>query len=243
MPPAPFFREAGSGPGVVCVHSNASTSGQWRGLMDLLAPRFHVLAADTYGAGRSPPWPQERKVALRDEVALLDPVFARAGDRFSLVGHSYGGGIALLGALVHRHRLHAMRSTSPALFSGVEHHPLLVLRRAFAPPVRIGRLRPSIRRRGTMLMTLMARFVRQMPDRVQAVRPNRGTSRSGKPAVDEPTRCRHSPRWMPRCALSLESPLSSRAVAQISRALCRASSLWIRRTCPWVDHAQDKLTS
>ncbi len=30
----PFFREAGTGPGVVCLHSNASTSGQWRGLMD-----------------------------------------------------------------------------------------------------------------------------------------------------------------------------------------------------------------
>ena len=28
----PFFREAGAGPGVVCLHANASTSGQWRGL-------------------------------------------------------------------------------------------------------------------------------------------------------------------------------------------------------------------
>ena len=36
--------------------------------------------------------------ALRDEVALLEPVFARAGERFSLVGHSYGGGIALIAA-------------------------------------------------------------------------------------------------------------------------------------------------
>ena len=30
----PFFREAGTGPGVVCLHANASTSGQWRGLME-----------------------------------------------------------------------------------------------------------------------------------------------------------------------------------------------------------------
>ena len=42
------------------------------------------------------------------EVALLDPVFARAGERFSLVGHSYGGGIALMGAIVHRQRLRAL---------------------------------------------------------------------------------------------------------------------------------------
>ena len=46
MQAAAFFREAGCGPGVVCVHSNASSSSQWRGLMDLLAARFHILAAD-----------------------------------------------------------------------------------------------------------------------------------------------------------------------------------------------------
>ena len=120
MSAAPFFREAGSGPGVVCVHSNASSSGQWRALMELLAPRFHVLAADTYGAGKSPPWPQDRNLALRDEVALLAPVFARAGDRLSLVGHSYGGGIALIGALVHRDRLRAMALYEPTLFALVE---------------------------------------------------------------------------------------------------------------------------
>lgn len=38
------MREAGSGHGVVCMHSNASSSSQWRGLMDLLAPRYRVLA-------------------------------------------------------------------------------------------------------------------------------------------------------------------------------------------------------
>jgi pimeloyl-ACP methyl ester carboxylesterase len=50
----PYCREAEAGPGVVCAHSNASTSGQWRGLMDLLAPKFRVLAPDSYGSGKSP---------------------------------------------------------------------------------------------------------------------------------------------------------------------------------------------
>ena len=88
--------------------------------MDLLAPRFHILAADTYGAGKSPPWPRDRKVSLRDEVALLEPVFARAGERFSLIGHSYGGGIALVGAMVHRQRMRAMALYEPTLFALVE---------------------------------------------------------------------------------------------------------------------------
>ena len=115
-----FFREAGSGPGVVCIHANASSSSQWRGLMDLLAPRFRVFAPDTYGAGKSPPRPRDRKVSLRDEVALLDPVFARAGDGFSLVGHSYGGAAALVGAVIHRQRLRSIALYEPSLFALVE---------------------------------------------------------------------------------------------------------------------------
>ena len=67
----PFFREAGAGPGVICLHCNASSSAQWRGLMDRLAPRFHVLAGDGHGAGRGPAWPTDRTLGLRDEVALL----------------------------------------------------------------------------------------------------------------------------------------------------------------------------
>ena len=82
----PFFREAGAGPGVVCVHSNASTSGQWRTLMELLAPKHHVLAPDSYGAGKSPEWGSDRFISLMDEVELIEPVLARAGSRLALVG-------------------------------------------------------------------------------------------------------------------------------------------------------------
>lgn len=113
----PFVREAGSGPGVVCVHSNASTSGQWRALMDVLAPRFHVLAPDSYGSGKSPEWPSDRVISLRDEVALIEPVLARAGSPLALVGHSYGGAIALMAALSAPDRVRAMVLYEPTLFA------------------------------------------------------------------------------------------------------------------------------
>lgn len=112
----PFFREVGAGPGVVCLHANASTSSQWRALMDSLAPKFHVLAADSFGAGKSPSWPSDRQVSLRDEVELLEPVFARAGERFTLVAHSYGAAVALIAALSQPRRIHALALYEPTLF-------------------------------------------------------------------------------------------------------------------------------
>ncbi len=115
--PSPFFREVGSGPGVVCLHANASTSSQWRALMESLAPKFHVLAADSFGAGRSPAWPTDRQVSLQDEVALLEPVFARAGDPYALVAHSYGAAVALIAAVSQPRRIRALALYEPVLFA------------------------------------------------------------------------------------------------------------------------------
>jgi pimeloyl-ACP methyl ester carboxylesterase len=119
-PETPFCREAGSGPGVVCLHANASTSGQWRALTDALSPKYHVLAADSYGAGKSPAWPAGREAWLRDEVELLEPVFQRAADPFVLVGHSYGAAIALVAAVQHPRRVRALALYEPTLFSLID---------------------------------------------------------------------------------------------------------------------------
>ena len=115
--PEPYFREAGTGPGVVCVHANASTSGQWRGLMELLAPRFRVLAPDSYDSGKSPHWPSARVIHLRDEVALIEPVLTSAGSPLTLVGHSYGAAVALIAALANPGRVRAMALYEPTLFA------------------------------------------------------------------------------------------------------------------------------
>ena len=228
---APFIREAGTGPGVVCIHSNASSSSQWRALMDLLAPRFHVLAPDTYGAGKSPPWPRERKVALRDEVALLDPVFARAGDGFSLVGHSYGGGIALIAALVHRQRLRAMALYEPTLFALVEREsPNEVdgIRHAVtAAIVALGRGDAPAAARCFIDFWMGEGAFDRMPERVQAASAESVRNIQGwKDALfDEPTPAQAFAALDVPVLLMVgsKSPLSSRAVARrLARLLPRA---------------------
>lgn len=111
------FREAGTGPPVVCLHSSASSSGQWRSLTDRLSDRFRIIAADLYGYGKSPAWPEDSKMYLDDEIALLAPVFDAAGESFHLVGHSFGGAIALKAALKYSGRIRSLTVFEPVLFS------------------------------------------------------------------------------------------------------------------------------
>ena len=114
--PQPFVRQAGTGPTVVCLHSNASSSAQWRGLMEQLSPAFTVLAPDSYGAGKSPEWPSDRTIALDDEVQLLEPLILGAPDRLVLVGHSYGAAVAMITALRFPEKIRAIVVYEPTLF-------------------------------------------------------------------------------------------------------------------------------
>jgi len=76
-----------------------------------------MLAVDLHGAGRSPIWPNERPLTLADEVDLLEPILAALGRRFHLVGHSYGGAVALKVALAHPERVESLAVFEPVLFS------------------------------------------------------------------------------------------------------------------------------
>lgn len=112
----PFVREVGNGPSVVCLHCNASSSSQWRELLQSLAPRFRVLAPDLYGSGKSADWPSDRTICLKDEVAFIEPVLP-ANDSFSVVGHSHGAAVGLMVALAYPQRVRALVLYEPTLFS------------------------------------------------------------------------------------------------------------------------------
>ena len=132
----PFVRESGNGPTVVCLHSSASSSAQWRALAEQLSGRFRVLAVDLYGCGRTPAWTQPRPLRLDDEVALLDPVWRRAGEHFHIVGHSYGGAVAVSAAVRHAGRVASLTLYEPVMFG-----LLIRLEPDSAPAAEIDRVR------------------------------------------------------------------------------------------------------
>ena len=116
----PFVHEAGSGPCVVCLHSNAASSSQWLDLSATLSPQYRVLAPDLWGSGRSPRPHPGMLPMLGDELDLLDPVFRSAGERFFLVGHSYGAAVALVAAARWPTRVAGLALYEPTLFALLE---------------------------------------------------------------------------------------------------------------------------
>jgi pimeloyl-ACP methyl ester carboxylesterase len=100
----------------VCVHSSASSGRQWGALQRHLADGHRVLAPDLYGSGDSPRWTGDRELTLADEVALLEPALQAAGRPFHLVGHSYGGVVALRAALDDPGRIRSLVLIEPVMF-------------------------------------------------------------------------------------------------------------------------------
>jgi pimeloyl-ACP methyl ester carboxylesterase len=112
---ASSVREAGAGPGVLCIHSFASNLGQYRGLMQRLTPHFRVVAADLYGHGNAAAWTDRRRITLADEAAPLEALFAD-GEPMHLVGHSYGAAVALHIATTQPKRVRSMALYEPTIW-------------------------------------------------------------------------------------------------------------------------------
>ena len=117
MRSAVSIHRAAAGDPVVCIHASASSAAQWTALVERLHGHFRPLAVDLHGAGRTPAWRGDRPLTLADEVALLEPALAATGARFHLVGHSYGGAVALKVALAHPHWVASLTVFEPVLFS------------------------------------------------------------------------------------------------------------------------------
>ncbi|OBI37257.1 alpha/beta fold hydrolase [Mycobacterium sp. E2238] len=88
------FRIAGSGPALLLIHGVGDKSTAWEPVHAKLARRFTVIAPDLLGHGESDKPRADYSLAafangMRDLLAALDI------DRVTLVGHSFGGGVAM----------------------------------------------------------------------------------------------------------------------------------------------------
>jgi pimeloyl-ACP methyl ester carboxylesterase len=89
------FLEAGSGPVTMLVHSSASGARQWHRLIDDLKSHFLVRAVNLFGYGKTPPWPADARQSLTDQARLVESALPTGTDEICLVGHSFGGAVAM----------------------------------------------------------------------------------------------------------------------------------------------------
>ncbi len=103
-------------PAIVFLHGFTHTGASWRAVIDELGERYRALAPDIRGhgsAGALRPIDFDRCTA---DIAALSP------ERFTLVGYSLGGRLALLAALAHPHRVQrlVLVSTTAGIADPVE---------------------------------------------------------------------------------------------------------------------------
>ncbi len=93
------YEECGTGPTVVLVPGSCSTGAAWRPVMAAWGDQFRSVTTSLLGYGGT----SERRTAydssMSHEADALESVVRRAGGSVHLVGHSFGGLVALAVAL------------------------------------------------------------------------------------------------------------------------------------------------
>ncbi len=98
---------------VVLVHSSGMTSRQWGSLTSLLSPRYRVVAPDLLGYGENGTWPPDAPFRFHDDVGALGEVIDSLDQAVHLVGHSYGGLLAITYARMFPERLRSLSVYEP----------------------------------------------------------------------------------------------------------------------------------
>jgi pimeloyl-ACP methyl ester carboxylesterase len=93
------YEEMGKGNPVLLIHSSVSGNLQLRSLTEALKERYRVLAVNLFGYGDTTPWPENAIQTLADHADLVLALCSNSRDQVFLVGHSFGGSVALKAAL------------------------------------------------------------------------------------------------------------------------------------------------
>ncbi|HUU67194.1 MAG TPA: alpha/beta hydrolase [Methyloceanibacter sp.] len=100
-----FYEEDGEGPPVLLIHGFGASTYTWRGIAPALARDHRVIAVDLKGFGQSDK-PFDTRYSVFDQADLLAQLIVDRDLRdLTLVGHSFGGGVALVLALKDDQRL------------------------------------------------------------------------------------------------------------------------------------------
>ena len=101
---------------VICLHSSASSGGQWAALRAQLEPGVRVLTPDFHGHGAGPAWQGVDEDIVAFDAARIARLAESVPGGVHMVGHSYGGAIALRVALYHPESVTSVSVYEPVVF-------------------------------------------------------------------------------------------------------------------------------
>jgi pimeloyl-ACP methyl ester carboxylesterase len=101
---------------VIALHCSGAGASQWCHLAETLGDRYQVAAPEHYGCESSGPWTGDRAFTVADEAQRAIALVDQGEEKVHLVGHSYGGGVALNVALSRPQRLASMTLYEPTPF-------------------------------------------------------------------------------------------------------------------------------
>jgi len=116
------YIEAGKGPKVILIHSSVAGAKQWRNLMETLAGDFHVIAINLFGYGKTRAWESSSPQSLENQARLIEPFLPTDGGEISIVGHSFGGCVAMKAAALFKTRVRRLVLIEPNPFYLLAQH-------------------------------------------------------------------------------------------------------------------------
>ena len=106
----------GAGPLIVLLPPGASPAAAWRGVIDDLSSAFECLAVNPSGYAETDAFKADRPMSLDDEVEAVLALIASRKETIHLVGHSYGGAIAMRLVQRHEFRFSTLTLIEPAVY-------------------------------------------------------------------------------------------------------------------------------
>jgi pimeloyl-ACP methyl ester carboxylesterase len=101
---------------VIALHCSGADASQWRCLSEALGADYAMLTPEHYGSESRGPWTGEHAFTLADEAAISIALIDESDEKVHLVGHSYGGGVALHAALSRPNKIASLSLYEPTAF-------------------------------------------------------------------------------------------------------------------------------
>jgi len=110
------YHVVGTGDPVVFLHCTGGSGRQWTEFAEALRAKFLVIAPDLCGYGDTTHWGGAGTFNLAVEADLIAALVGELKTPAHIVGHSYGGAVALQLALRHPRHLKSLTLIEPAAF-------------------------------------------------------------------------------------------------------------------------------